>query len=61
MSDGVDESLVVKVAGVVLGGGGEEDVEFFLGESVGLGGKHFAEVAGGDGAGVLGVENLEFD
>ena len=59
MSDGVDESLVVKVASVVLGGGVEEDIELFLRESVGLGGQDLAKVGGGDGAGVFGVENLK--
>lgn len=59
MSDGVDESLVVKVARVVLGGGVEEDIELFLGESIGLGGEDLAKVGGGDGAGVFGIENLE--
>ena len=59
MSDGVDESLVVKVARVILGGGVEEDIELFLGESIGLGGEDLAKVGGGDGAGVFGIENLE--
>lgn len=59
VSDGVDESLVVKVTSVVLGGGVEEDIELFLGESVGLGGKDFSKVGGGDGAGAFGVENLK--
>ena len=58
MSDGVDESLVVKVASVVLGGGVEKDIELFLRESVGLGGEDLAKVGSGDGTGVFGVENL---
>ena len=59
MSDGVDESLVVKVTSVVLGGGVEEDIELFLGESIGLGGEDLTKVGGGDSAGVFGVKNLK--
>jgi len=59
VGDDVGESLVVEVAVGVDWGGGHHAVEFFLGESVGLGGKDITEVFLRDGAFAFWVEEFE--